>query len=59
MKYIKKNGELQDKRIISALKKAVDWYENGEVAEVRDGLLEIITAIDAFEERVDKINGSR
>lgn len=48
MEFIK-NGELDDKKIIYALRKAADNYENGELIEVRDILLEIINAIDDFE----------
>ena len=43
-----KNGELQDKKIEAALRKAADDYENGELIEVRDSLLEIVSAIDEF-----------
>lgn len=49
MRYIK-NGELQDERIVSALQAAAREYENGEIIEVRDKLLEIIAAIDEFSE---------
>ena len=44
-----KNGELEDKEIASALRKAVDQYENGELIEVRDLLQDIVDAIDEFE----------
>ena len=43
-----KNGKLQDEMIISTLKLAANDYENGELVEVRDTLLEIIDAIDEF-----------
>lgn len=49
MKFIK-NGELDDKKIVAALHKAADDYENGALIEVRDILLEIINAIDEFDE---------
>ena len=45
-----KNGQLEDKKIVAALRKAADDYENGELIEVRDLLFEIINAIDAFAE---------
>ena len=45
-----KNGKLEDKKIEEALRKAADDYANGELIEVRDLLLEIINAIDAFDE---------
>lgn len=54
MKYIR-GGELDDTRIINALRRAAQDYENGEVLEVRDALLEIIAAIDEF----DKLNEER
>lgn len=43
-----KNGNLEDKKIGAALRKAADDYENGELIEVRDLLLEIINAVDEF-----------
>ena len=49
MSFIK-NGELQDKRIVLALHQAATDFENGEIAEVRDVLLEIVIAIDEFED---------
>ena len=45
-----KNGELKDKKIVAALKKAADGYENGEIAETRDILVEIVQAIQEWEE---------
>lgn len=44
-----RNGELRDAEIISALEKAIKWYENGALIEVRDELIEIVDAIDEFE----------
>lgn len=41
-------GELMDKKIAEALRKAADNYENGELIEVRDLLSEIVGAINAF-----------
>ncbi len=49
MKYIKK-GELQDEKVISSLYLAIKEYENGELFEVRDRLLEIVGAIDEWSE---------
>ena len=43
-----KNGELKDKKIVKALKKAAEEYENGEIVEVRNLLAEIIDNIDWF-----------
>ena len=44
------NGALKDKKIPAALKQAAKDYENGEIAEVRDLLLEIVAAIDEWED---------
>jgi hypothetical protein len=44
-----KNGELQDKKIVKALNQAAEDYENGEIIEVKDVLIEIINAITDFE----------
>ena len=42
-------GNLQDKKIVEALHKAAEDYENGEIIEVKDVLIEIINAITDFE----------
>ena len=42
------NEELKDKKIVSALRKLAKSYENGEIVEVRDELLEIVNSIDEF-----------
>lgn len=52
-----KNGGLLDRKIIGALNQAARDWENGEVAEVKDLLLDIIAAIQEFERRVDRENG--
>lgn len=44
-----KNGELQDKQIVKALYQAAEDYENGEIIETKDVLIEIINAITDFE----------
>lgn len=44
-----KNGELKDKEIVKALQQAVVDYENSEIAEVRDLLVDIVQAIDEFD----------
>lgn len=44
------NGELKDKKIVAALKQAAKDYENGEIIEVHDLLLEIAAAIEEWEE---------
>ena len=48
-----KNGDLQDREIIAALQQAAEDYENGEIAEVRDLLAEIVNAIDEFEDECE------
>lgn len=47
MKFIQ-DGELEDQKICDALCKASNDYENGEIIEVRDLLMEIVNAIDDF-----------
>ena len=37
-----KNGELKDKEIVKSLHQATVDYENGEIAEVRDLLVDIV-----------------
>lgn len=49
------NCELKDKKIAAALLQAAKDYENGEIAEVRDLLLEIAAAIDEWEDMQDGI----
>lgn len=44
------NGKLKDKKIVAALKRSAKDYENGEIAEVRDLLLEIAAAINEWED---------
>ena len=56
MKFFK-NGELQDLAIIDTLHQAAFDWENGEIAEVKDTLLDIISAIREFERKVEKQNG--
>lgn len=47
-KFFKK-GELQDKKIVVALRKCADNYENGEILEVRDELVDIVNLILEWE----------
>lgn len=49
MKYLK-NGELDDRKIIETLLRAAKEYEDGAIADVRDTLVEIVNAIDEFED---------
>lgn len=53
MRYIK-NGELQDERIVASIHMAAKEYQNGELIEARDRMLEIIAAIDEFTETESK-----
>ena len=53
MRFLKK-GNLQDKNIITALHQAATDYENGEIIEVKDVLIEIINAITDFENSQEK-----
>jgi len=50
-------GELKDDKIIAALKRAANDYENGEIAEVHDLLLEIAAAIEEWEAVYHAENG--
>lgn len=47
--YNEETGELNDAEIVKTLRQAADDYENGEVEEVRDVLIEIINAIEDFD----------
>ena len=44
------NKELKDKEIASALRKLAKRYENGEIVEVRDELIDIVNSIKEFED---------
>lgn len=50
-------SELKDEKIIAALKRAANDYENGEIAEVHDLLLEIAAAIEEWEAVYHAENG--
>ena len=56
MRFFKK-GELLDQKIIDTLHQAAFDWENGEIAEVKDTLLDILAAIREFERKVEKQNG--
>ena len=56
MRFFKK-GELQDQKIVDTLRQSADDWENGEIAEVKDTLLDILAAIREFERKVEKANG--
>ena len=48
-----KNGQLKDKDIVKALQQAAIDYDNGEIAEVRDLLVDIVQAIDEFDNQYE------
>ncbi len=48
-----KNGQLKDKEIVKALQQAAVDYDNGEIAEVRDLLVDIVQAIDEFDNQYE------
>ncbi len=54
--FIRK-GELKDKKIADALRKAAGDYENGEIIEVMDVLYDILDAMTEFCEREERLNG--
>lgn len=54
MKYFDEREKcLKDKKIIKALQNAAKNYESGCIAEVRDELIDVINAIDAFDAAQD------
>ena len=48
--FINRKG-LCDDKIVLALRKAADDYENGEISEVQDVLQDIVWAIHEYDER--------
>lgn len=56
MRYITQKHELKDDNILKDLEKAAAMYEDGEISEVHDMLLEIVGAIEEFEEHYDGEN---
>ena len=48
------NKGLCDEKIVQALRKAANDYENGEISEVQDTLQDIVWAIHVFDERCEK-----
>ena len=47
-KYVNNGGMLKDNKILEDICKARKMYENGELVETHDVLLEIIKAIEIF-----------
>lgn len=48
MRFIKKNGELKDGKIVAALRKAATWYENGAILETYQLLFAITNDIEEW-----------
>ena len=51
------NGELKDAKIVDALRQAATQYENGEIVEVYDTLIDIVSAIDDYDKHTEARNG--
>jgi len=47
-KYINDDGLLNDEKVAKDIRKAADMYEDGEIVESHDLLLEILEAIGEF-----------
>ena len=47
--YLNDDGTLKDNRVIEDLHKEINMYENGEITEAQDLLIEIVNAISDFE----------
>ena len=50
-----RNGELEDEKIMMALRRAADEYDNGEIAEVHDLLFDVVEAIQKFMELYEEV----
>ena len=48
-RYLNNDGTLKDNKISTDIRKAADMYENGEIIEAQDLLIEIVNAISDFE----------
>lgn len=46
--YINQKGELLDEKIIEDLREAADMYENGEIIETMNRLIDIYDALNTF-----------
>lgn len=49
-RYLEKDGTLRDKKVVRDIRKAAEWYENGEIVEAQELLQEIVYAISLFEQ---------
>lgn len=45
-KYLDDSGNLKDNKIIEDIRKAADMYENGEIVETHDLLLDVVSMLD-------------
>lgn len=59
MRYIDSKGNLKDERIARDLRRAADGYENGEIQETYDTIIEIAAAIEEWSELQEAAYGSR
>ena len=48
--YNAKTKELDDKSILEKLKKLPEMYENGEIAEVKDEMTDLVNSLQEFED---------
>ena len=48
--YDAKKQELDDKKILEKLRQLPAMYENGEIAEVKDEMTDIVNSIQEFED---------
>lgn len=48
--YNAKTKELDDKKILEKLKQLPAMYENGEIAEVKDEMIDLVNSLQEFED---------
>lgn len=51
MRFLK-HDELEDEKIVEALRRAAEDFEDGMISEVRDLLAEIVQAIDEWDDQL-------
>ena len=51
------HGNLKDKNIVRMLRKAADWYEGGDIVEVKEALAQIYDAIAEWEMDQEELYG--
>ena len=59
MRYIDSKGNLKDELIARELRKAAEGYENGEILETHDTIIEIAAAIEEWSKLQEAAYGSR